>query len=123
MAEIQTPQVVKFANERIRTAAEQLYRLTQTLESLTRDYDAQGIESLLGEDPSLLIADGSEMDGRPRIDGNHIISIIETARTLLDTLNAEASESKVSRGVMINGELTTVMPTRIQTIASVKVNG
>jgi hypothetical protein len=77
MPDITDPQVVVFANNRIRPLADKLYSAYYAAKSVNQDYNAGDIGTQINTAGSgNLIADGSEVDGRTRITGGDIYNMI-----------------------------------------------
>lgn len=83
-----TPQVIKFANEGLRPAANNFASAYFAAKSLLSAYDATGMQALLGDDPqfSNMLEDGSESDGRPRISAGGVKLTVENIRALVTQL-------------------------------------
>ena len=77
MAENSNPQVVTFANERVRPIANKFYQLYYDALSVNADYTAGDIGTKIDTaGASELIADGSAVDGRTRITGGDIYNLM-----------------------------------------------
>ena len=77
MAENSDPQVVKFANEEIRSVANDLVSLYWRAQRVVQAYNSTGIGAkIAAAGATELVSDGSVSDGRTRIDGNDILNII-----------------------------------------------
>jgi hypothetical protein len=103
-------QVVRFANERARVVADALTSLDYLLAGWQADYAAQGIAAkITAAGGSELVADGSDVDGRPRITGNQIVNLhaaIAQVRTALSTTlvsGVGATPKAVSDAIQVNG--------------------
>ena len=69
MSEINDPQAVKFCNERLRVAADAAIQAYRTLKQLKAEWEANNLGALIPPTDDL-IADGSQIDGRPRLSGS-----------------------------------------------------
>jgi uncharacterized membrane protein YjgN (DUF898 family) len=110
MAEITDPQVVLFANDRTRSAADKMEILYSILLAWQADYVAQGIAAkIVTAGASNIIADGSEIDGRQRITGNSIINLHAALTQLLTAWDTTlvtgvgATVKAVTDGIQVNG--------------------
>ena len=75
MATIVNPQVVRFANEKVRTLADRFVSAYYALLDAQAGYSTQGIAALINaEGASGTVEDGSAIDGRPRITGTSVIN-------------------------------------------------
>lgn len=85
MPEITNPQVVTFANTRIRPIADKLYSTYYHAKSVLGDYNVGDIGSKIDSaGAGNLISDGSEIDGRTRISGGDIYNIITALQEFID---------------------------------------
>jgi hypothetical protein len=110
MPDITDPQVVVWANERARTIADALVAFEAKLGGWQSDYAAQSIASQISAaGASELVADGSDVDGRPRITGNQIINLhaaIAQVRTAISTtlVSGVGSPPKtIADAIQVNG--------------------
>ena len=98
MAEITNAQVVAFANNRVRPLADKLNRARNEALEVLADYNAQGIGSLINAaGDSNLIADGSAVDGRPRMSGGDIYNLV----TLIDALTTTSAFFTTDRATVV----------------------
>lgn len=85
MPEITNPQVIKFANERIRSIANIVYNAYWQSKSIIEDYNAGDIGTKINDEGSgNLVADGSAVDGRTRITGGDIFNVITALGEFID---------------------------------------
>ena len=93
MADITNSQAVTFANEEIRTAANDLAQLYYRAKRVLQRWTALGGASLIANSADDTIIDGSATDGRPIIDGadaNNIINrLTEFVADMEDSTNAK----------------------------------
>lgn len=93
MAEITTPAVVAFSNNRVRPLADKLIRARRELKAVVEEYNDQNIGSLINTGGAgNLIADGSLTDGRPRLVGGDLYNFV----TLLQDLDAFFTAGRVT---------------------------
>lgn len=95
MADITNPQAVHFANEKVRVFVEVLLSAAQTAEVFDEMYAALAGDTLFPNTADL-IADGSEVDGRPRIQAQQVRAIRTIAQDLATWL-ATNSPTRLSR--------------------------
>jgi hypothetical protein len=77
MAEITNPQVVAFANEKVRPLADAFFQVYYRAKAANQEYNANAIGSLINAAGSgNLITDGSETDGRTRIAGGDVYNSV-----------------------------------------------
>jgi hypothetical protein len=89
MPEITNPQVVAFANNRVRPIADKLIRARRDLQAVVEEYTDQNVGSLIdAAGDGNLIADGSATDGRPRLAGGDIYNLITLLQDLDTFFNA-----------------------------------
>ena len=104
MAENTDAQVIAWANQRLRPIANEVEKLKYMLDAYINDYGAQTIVSLINQaGASLIIADGSDSDGRPQVTGTMVI-------------NAEAAFLQLQTA--INTTLVTGVGSTVHTILS-----
>lgn len=103
MADINTPQVRKFVNERSRPTADRVCSAIRTLREFVAEYAADGIGPLVAGTTDLqnsTVDDGAAQDGRTVLLGFDVDNMKGQAVTLLAFLDAnagiEASFVKVS---------------------------
>ena len=83
MADITSPQAIKFSNEKIRVAADLLAQLDNFAAAMINEWDAAGGSSLIPNTSDVII-DGAATDGRPVITGakaNNIINRLSELRS------------------------------------------
>lgn len=84
-AEIASPQVVDFANNSMRTLANDLTKTEATLTVIKDTYDARNLGTIISDaGAGNLIADGSALDGRTRRTGGDVFNMV----TFIDDFNA-----------------------------------
>lgn len=85
------PQVVLFANNRIRPFADMLYSAYYEAKSLVADYNAGVIGSKINNaGPGEVIVDGSDLDGRTQITGGDIYNLITAAMEFVNYVEGNA---------------------------------
>ncbi|MEO0250156.1 MAG: hypothetical protein ABIN58_11655, partial [candidate division WOR-3 bacterium] len=101
MPDITNAQIVRFANERARVFADALEEAYLTAKRLQDEYNALGVTI---PDTADLVADGSDVDGRKRITGSHLVAIKSLADALVTYMEA-GTPSRISRinQVSVNG--------------------
>lgn len=82
MPDITNPQAVRFANEKARVFAEALLTAIRTAKAFDDDYAAQSGDALFPNTANLM-ADGSEGDGRPRLQAQTVRALRTVAQDLL----------------------------------------
>lgn len=109
MPDITDPQVVKWSNERTRTMADLITRLSYAVSAWQADYAAQIISAqITAAGPSEYVADGADVDGRSRIKGVDIQNFhagVGALRTALDAVVVGVGVSVVTmaNGIQVNG--------------------
>ena len=110
MADITTPQVVTFANNRTRVLADKIASLYYALTAYQNDYASQGIAALItAGGTSNFIGDGSDVDGRQRITGTQMANFkagVDAMVTALGTTNITGVGTPMStivNGIQVNG--------------------
>lgn len=110
MAELSNPQIVRFANERVRTMADEIVRFSRHVDEWLADYAAQGIApQLVAAGLGSVIADGSETDGRQRIDGLKVANLraalqqLQAAIAVTTVAGVGATAKSVADGIHVNG--------------------
>lgn len=95
---VNDPEIVKFCNEGLRPAMDQLVRSYNAAKTLVEVYDATGMSAKLPEDETFsdLIEDGSATDGRPRISAGGVRLSVENIRSLLTQLEGTETPSGLS---------------------------
>lgn len=103
MADIDNPQVRKFANERARIAADAIVTCYETLKRLQVEYDAAGGDTLFPATTDRIV-DGSETDGRTRITTGQVRGLNTLSAALVTYLDG-GTPSRISqvRQVAVNG--------------------
>lgn len=77
MAETTDAQVIKFANERIRTTANKLRDVYWEAKKVLDEYNNTGINAkVVAAGQAQLLADGSVSDGRSRITGDDLFNFV-----------------------------------------------
>lgn len=101
--EISNPQVVGFANNRVRPTSDAIYSLYWALKSAHGEYFAQNIGTLINDaGASELIADGSETDGRPRITGGTIYNVVGVWEAIIAAIESDGRLGLIA-GIEVNG--------------------
>jgi hypothetical protein len=111
MAEITNAQVVKFANERARTMADEIVYLDRLIAAWLADWTAQGMSAAITADAAGTtsnITDGSETDGRQRVTGTELVNLRAALLQLQASLAAVvsgvgASPRSIADGIQVNG--------------------
>jgi hypothetical protein len=90
MATITDPQIIKWANERARSAADHYAQFIAELRDLLGTYGAQGIGTRLAAwEMGDILGDGSATDGRPTLTRNQILLLIADAIAIRDAADAD----------------------------------
>ena len=95
MADITNAQAVKFANEEIRTAANDLAQLYYRCKRVYQEWTALSMSSLLTNSADNTVIDGSATDGRPVITGADANNIINRVSEII-TLMEDSSSAKLN---------------------------
>ena len=95
MADNVNPQAVKFANEKARVFVESLISTIETARVFKAYYDAQVLDNIFPATADN-IADGSDVDGRPRVSNNAIRALYTAASDML-TWAATGSPTREAR--------------------------
>ena len=90
---------IKFVNERIRPAAEQLRNLKIQFEELRAVWD-QGASSLVPNSPAEVIEDGREAEGVSRLTGQDINLMVTRIDAMLAPLQAGFAMDVVHKAVV-----------------------
>lgn len=91
MPENSNPQVVAFANNKVRPLADKLVGLYYSSKSLIAEYAAGDIGTKIeAAGAGELLADGSAVDGRTRITGGDIYNIVTAAQQLVNFVENQA---------------------------------
>ena len=103
MADITNPQAVAFCNNKARVFADSLLQAIQTARAFENDYAAQSGDTLFPATADL-IADGSEVDGRPRVQAQ-VIRALRTAAQDMLTWAATGTPTRETRlrSIAVNG--------------------
>lgn len=89
MAEITTPAVVAYSNNRVRPLADKLIAARRLAQAAIEEYNDQNIGSQINAaGDANLIADGSATDGRPRMVGGDIYNFVTLLQDLDTFFNA-----------------------------------
>lgn len=85
MAENSNPQVIKFANEKIRVAADQLYQAYYFAKQVLLEYNAGDIGTKIeNAGAGEMLSDGSATDGRTRLTGGDIYNMVTALQEFVD---------------------------------------
>lgn len=109
MPNITDVQVVKWANERARTLADQMTALYAHLVAYQADYAAQGIAAkIVAAGASNPVGDGAETDGRPVITGTMLTNFkaaVDQLKTAYDAAvtGVGSSVAVIQNGIQVNG--------------------
>lgn len=95
MADNVNPQAIKFANEKARVFAEALLSAIESAKVFEAFYAAQSLDTVFPATADNL-ADGSEVDGRPRVT-NNAIRALRTAATDMITWAGQGSPTREAR--------------------------
>lgn len=77
MAETTDAQVIKFANERIRTTASKLRDVYWESKRVLEEYNNTGINAkVTAAGSTQVLSDGSQIDGRSRITGDDLFNFV-----------------------------------------------
>ena len=90
MAIIDNPEAVKFCNERVRVSADKLAQLYYTAKSVSQEWTANGIGTLIAYDNSDLVVDGSASDGRHPINGIEVNNLITRLTEFVTDMEANS---------------------------------
>ena len=90
MAEITDAQAVRFANEKIRIAANKLAQAHFYAQQVLAEWDANGGVALIPNKDDVIV-DGSASDGRPSITGADANDIVNRLRELVADYEAGSS--------------------------------
>lgn len=103
MADNANPQAVKFCNEKVRVFADSLLSAIETAREFDADYGAQSGDTLFPNTADF-IADGSDVDGRPRVQSQTVRALRTQAQDLL-TWAATGSPTREARlrTIAVNG--------------------
>ena len=90
MAKIETPQAVKFCNEKVRPFADRIAQLKQEAKQLQDEWFALGGSDLVPNTTDT-IADGAITDGRTIITGADVNNVINRAIEIVTDLEADGN--------------------------------
>ena len=110
MPDITSPQAVKFANERIRVAADLIAQIDNLAGSILNEWTALGSTALIPNTADVIV-DGAASDGRPIITGIKANNIINRLTNLRST-NANSGLAMGAAGVRDTVLQVAVNPTR-----------
>ena len=82
MPDITNPQAVSFANNKARVFAEALLTAIQTARSFKAEYDANAMDAIFPATADN-VADGSDVDGRPRVTSNAVRALYTASADVL----------------------------------------
>jgi len=86
---ITDPQAVSFANQYVRTRADQMTRTYYRAKELLDVWDALGLSPKFPNNPAEIVVDGSPDDGRTPISGQRVQQLVETyLRAVVNDLDA-----------------------------------
>jgi hypothetical protein len=92
MANITDPSAVKFCNEQIRPSADKLVQLYWFLKAVKQQYLANpALATLIPNDGTAVVVDGSAQDGRIQITGADAQAIITNLNSLITSLEATSN--------------------------------
>lgn len=92
MANITDPAAVKFCNEQLRPASDKLIQFYWWLKAVKQTYTANpALATALVNDGTAFVMDGSDTDGRPRITGADVQTIITQLNNLITSLEANSN--------------------------------
>ena len=90
MPDITDPQAIRFANERVRVAADRFAQLYYWCGIVRDEFIAQDIASLIPDSADVII-DGSATDGRPIITGADVHNIKDLVVEFIGNLDANTA--------------------------------
>lgn len=93
MADNANPQAVKFVNDELRPACGLFISALRTFRQMKSDYVADNIGSLVVPDQTTtaeLIADGSDVDGRTRLNGFDVDQAVQKVTALLAFIDGQS---------------------------------
>ena len=110
MADITDPQVLTFANQRVRVIADRIVSLQYLLQSYQADYSAQGIANkIIAAGTANNIADGAVTDGRTIITGTSVINQKAAVDALVTAIGTTlvagvgSSALTINNAIQVNG--------------------
>jgi hypothetical protein len=104
---ITDPNAIRFANERIRVAADLLAQVDNLAGAIINEWNAQNLGNVFTND-STVVDDGAETDGRPVITGAKVTNIV----TRLTELRGSSGLAMGAPGVRDTVLQVAVNPTR-----------
>ena len=90
---ITDPVAIRFANERIRRAADALCRNITEAKGILQQWTVQGMASRFPDDGTQL-SDGSPADGRPPATGADVHRLIEALQAIVAAAESQASNGQ-----------------------------
>jgi hypothetical protein len=90
MSTIQSPQAIKFCNEKVRIVADQMSQLYYISKSIKDYWNANNLINIIPYDSMDILEDGSDKDGRPQINAiqvNNILNRCDEIITLFESDN------------------------------------
>lgn len=103
MPDIDNPEAVRFANERVRVAADKLAQVYNLAGEVVQEWVANDMGSLIPNDPGDTIIDGSAVDGRHVISGADANNIINRLMELITEYDASGyAKLNTILGVAVN---------------------
>lgn len=91
MAEITNAEAVRFCNDRVRMAADMLGQLYYTAKSVSNEWTANSLGTLIAYDNADLVVDGSAVDGRHPISGIDVNNLITRLNELVTDMEASSN--------------------------------
>jgi len=89
---IDNPQAVRFCNEQVRILADTLLSAYRTAQAVREFYYAHPeLGTLFQQNGNELVEDGSATDGRPRMTGNDVLTLITRADELVADYQATSN--------------------------------
>lgn len=101
---IDSPQAVRFSNERIRVAADRLAQAYNYAREVVDEWNAAGGTTLIPNDAGQTVIDGADTDGRPIITGADVNNVINRLSELINDYQATG-----------NAKLNTVLQVAVNT--------
>lgn len=101
---ITNPQAVRFANQEVRTVADKAAAYYWQAKAFLAEWDANGLGSVIPNDATELVVDGSAEDGRGPITGKDINNLKGHIETMVADLEANASlKLNILSKIEVNG--------------------
>jgi hypothetical protein len=113
--------VVDFTNSFVRPSADLLSQTANTLRRLSSLANSKGIAALLGSDPTLVIDDGADVDGRTPITVGDVLTMLGAASLL--TALSEATDAPTRAGIAAAITSQTTTTSLRTTTEKIAVNG